>query len=464
MNDEQQVRSLLAMAAEPVDEIQPPVTRLVERGRRARKVRAALSVLGVAAVTAATFALPPVIRSLSPAKSRPPGAVRPPTGLFPARPSPQSPGPGALQLSHFRWSTLATSPLGRRSQPVLAWTGRDLLELGGMRNWKTTNEGAAFDPSSGRWRRIAPVPNTINLSSAVATWTGHDLFVTNGHIPSDWAPAAGAPAGLYDPATNRWTVTILPRQLLGLVLRAAVWTGRDVVVAGVGAWGDLGNSGRLAVASYDPSTKRWHVMTPQLPAHHQPIDLALVATSRRIILWSLWSRIKKVSKNGYAVYSGVDVLVLGSDGRWKTVTGRWPQGQVVEDPVYGSGTILIPPGQIWCGDCSHPYFDYPAYLADATTLARRTVPAGPLVRQLGIEPAIWLWNGRSALAANVRTTGPDPAQRTSISQMAVFDPKANQWTGLPVPSGRPPLAANPLWAGREVLLLTASGELLAFRG
>jgi hypothetical protein len=464
MNDEQQVRSLLAMAAEPFEEIQPPVARLVERGRRARKVRATLSVLGVAAVTAATFALPPVIRSLTPGNSRPQGVIRLPSNLFPGYLPQQQPGPSAAQLSHFRWSTLATSPLGRRSQPIVAWTGRDLLELGGMRNWKFTNAGAAFNPSSGRWRRIAPAPNTIGLASAVATWTGHDLFVTNGHVPPDWPPALGAPAGLYDPATNRWTVTELPRQLLGLVLSAAVWTGRDVVVAAVGAFGNLGNPGRLAVASYDPSTKRWRVMTPQLPARHQPVGLALVATPRRLILWSLWSRTTKISKNGYAVSSGVDMLAFARDGRWKPVTRRWPQHRVVEDPVYGNGTIFIPPGQIWCGLCSHPSFDYPAYLADANTLALRAIPTGPLVQGPGIKPPIWLWNGRSALAANSRTYGPDPTQRTSISQLAVFDPLANQWTGLPVPSGRPPIAANPLWAGRELLLLTASGALLAFDG
>jgi hypothetical protein len=463
VNDEQQIRSLLALAAEPSDQVQPPVEQMVERGRRARKVRAAVSVLGVAAVMAATLALPPVIRSLSPGNSGPPGVVRLPPDIFPGYLA-QQPGPSAAQLSHFRWSTSAASPLGRRSQPILAWTGRDLLELGGARNWKTTNAGAAFNPSSGRWRQIAPAPNTVGLSSAVTTWTGHDLFVTNGHVPPGWRAALGAPAGLYDPAANRWTTTKMPRQLLGLVLRAAVWTGRDIVVAAVGASGNLGNPGRLAVASYDPSAKRWHVVTPQLPAGHHPVDLALVATPNRVILWSLWSRTEKTSENGYAISSGLDVLALGPDGRWKTVTGGWPQHRSVEDPVYSNGTIFVPPGQIWCGTCSHPYFDYPAHLTDAATLAQRAVPGGPLAQHPGIEPSVWLWNGRCALAANVSTSGPDPAQRAWISQMAVFDPQADQWTSLPVPGGRTPFATNPLWAGRELLLLTANGRLLAFHG
>jgi hypothetical protein len=69
---------------------------------------------------------------------------------------------------------------------------------------------------------------------------------------------------------------------------------------------------------------------------------------------------------------------------------------------------LHPPGQIWCGTCSHPPFDDPAHLTDATKLAQGMVPAGPLVHHPGIdEPPVWLWHGRSRLAADVSTYGPD---------------------------------------------------------
>lgn len=47
MNDEQKVRSLLAVAAEPPDQVQPPVAQLVERARRARMILVACSVLGI---------------------------------------------------------------------------------------------------------------------------------------------------------------------------------------------------------------------------------------------------------------------------------------------------------------------------------------------------------------------------------------------------------------------------------
>src|SRR6266568_2593284 len=142
------------------------------------------------------------------------------------------------RLTHFRWSSLPPSRLGPRSRPLLAWTGRELLELGrtSTSNNDTARSGdaAASDPATGHWRSIAHVPNTVGLSGGVTVWTGRQLLVTNGRVPSKfWNAVAGAPAALYDPAANRWSVTDLPVRLLGADQLAAAWTGRSVVVAGV---------------------------------------------------------------------------------------------------------------------------------------------------------------------------------------------------------------------------------------
>jgi hypothetical protein len=468
MTDDQQIRSLLTLAAELPDDLEPPVSPLLDRGRRERKLRAVLSVLSVLVIAAGAFTLPPIIRALDPGQTSPARPAVPP-GLFPAHPSEPPSGPSATQLSGFRWSALPPSPLGSVSQPVLAWTGKELLELGGTKKGSTTSDGAAFDPATGRWRTIAPVRANVGFSNAVDVWTGHQLFIANGQTESCLVTSGDRQrlascfphAGLYDPAANRWTTTLLPKQLGGFDLTAAAWTGRQVILAAIGV---LGHRGKLAIAAYAPSNNHWQIITPQLPADHPSVGLAMVATPSRILLWSLWSRTKKVSNTDYAVYSGLDVLALGSAGRWTTITGNWPQHKVVEGPVYGGGTILIPPGQIWCGICSHPGYDYPAYLAKAATLTRTTVPPGPLVTHPGIEPSIWLWNGATALAANAtdNTYGPPGVPLAWISQLDAFDPSSNHWHSLPVPPGRPPIAANPIWAGDQLLLLTAKGGLLTF--
>jgi RNA polymerase sigma-70 factor (sigma-E family) len=161
-------------AAELPDNVQPPVARLVESARRRRRLQVVLSLLGVATITAAAFTLPAVLRG-------PEGfLVRVRSGGIP----PQL--PTAEELAHARWSAMPPSPLGPRSDPILAWTGSKLLELGGTRNGMTQWDGAAFDTARRQWRRIAPVPGSIGLNGAVSVWTGpasHQLFVTN-NVPA----------------------------------------------------------------------------------------------------------------------------------------------------------------------------------------------------------------------------------------------------------------------------------------
>src|SRR5262249_57470963 len=116
-----------------------------------------------------------------------------------------------------------------------------------------------------------------------------------------------------------------PKQMEGLRPTAAVWTGRDVVVGFAGA---QGNSGKLGVVAYDPAVNRWQIITPALPRAHPVLGLAMTVTSNRLILWSLWSRGKWVSKTSLAIYSGIDVLALDSAGHWTHVTGPFPPNSV----------------------------------------------------------------------------------------------------------------------------------------
>jgi hypothetical protein len=51
---------------------------------------------------------------------------------MPARGAPANPAATAAALSRGRWLVLATSPLGGRQAPEVAWTGAKLLEIGGM--------------------------------------------------------------------------------------------------------------------------------------------------------------------------------------------------------------------------------------------------------------------------------------------------------------------------------------------
>jgi hypothetical protein len=448
MTDDEQVRSLLTLAAELPDDIQPPVAALVARGRRRRRARAVGSVLTVAVVTAAAFTLPPIIRSLGPGRSHPVGAPTP-SYLFPAHPVREPAGPTAARLSRFRWSALSPSPLGSVSQPVVAWTGKDLIELSGPAQGASSNEGAVFNPETHTWRAIA-VPNIVDLNGALTVWTGRQLFVTNGHIPPHWGLGVGAPALLYDPASNTWSATDMPFQLLGGQI-AAAWTGRVIVVAAA-------VRGRVQTAAYDPATRRWRLISPVLPPNHPARYVTMLATSARLLLWSLWDRVRTY-KHGFSDRAGVDVLAAGRDGAWRLVTGRWPQNETVAAPVYTGSEILLPPATPWCGRrCSPPSGTGPGYFVNPATLTRTAIPPGPLAEA---EPA-FIWTGRTIIAVDLyaQITGPG-SRRIREGDMALYDPRTGHWHALPSPPGHPPLAATPLWAGRQLLLLTANGGLFS---
>ena len=447
MIDDRQVRALLTRAAELPDNIQPPVAHLVQAAQRMRRRQFVGSVFAVVIVVAAAFVLPPSLGSLvstgvSGGSSNHHGANQ----------------PSAFMLSQYSWSTLARSPLGARSKPILAWTGSKLLELGGTKNGVTQYGGAAFDPRTERWALIAPVKANVGFSHAIDAWTGRELFVTNGQTAS--CPA-GVPvsqclphAGLYNPATNRWTTTLLPRQLGGLELAGAAWNGREVVVAGTSS----SPPSRLRVATYTPATGRWRMISPPVPRGHPPFSAAIVATPTRVLLWSMWSGTRKISK-GTEFISGVDVLALASDGHWTNVTGNWPQEQIVVSPTYANGQVLGAFNSCGGGKACSPVAIAPRpFLANATTLAR-TQPSERLARQ-GTFGSFWLWNGRAVLTGEVGVPG-KPATRGRLYRLAAWDPTSRRWYVFrTTPPHKPALGADPIFAGEQLFVLTSTGTLL----
>jgi hypothetical protein len=384
----------------------------------------------------------------------------------------------------FRWSTRASSPLGARFGPLVVWAGRQLIEIGGLvaNGSQATSAGAAFDPATGRWHRIAPVPGDagVNLSGAyglslnpASAWTGTYLAVANGLVkacpkagPAAAAKARQAPTStaaasscwtgvaLYNPGANRWTALTLPKQLDGLTVSAVTWTGRDVVVGAVDASAFGTSKGRLALAGYDQATRRWKVITPAVPAGHPARYLNLAFAGGRLLLWSQWDRIV-TSKNGFGDYAGVDALAMNARGAWRNVTGRWPQEQTLSTPVLTGDGLLFAPSQIWCGlGCIPPPSNYPGYFANPVTLARKTIPEGPLGQQ---SPA-YIWAGDAIIAVDQNFEGPGNVRPDDVE---MYQPTAARWTGLPTVPGYPSLSGAPVWTGTELLALTEAGRLLA---
>jgi len=329
---------------------------------------------------------------------------------------------------------------------VLAWTGQELLELGGWGGNGGPADGAAFDPADGRWRPVAPAPAPVGALAA-SVWAGRWLFVYGGQLRDGRTP--GPAADLYDPASGRWSVTAPAPFGHGLSQSAAVWTGRLVVVAGV-------EGSRLEAASYDPAIGRWRRQDPPLPAAHPALGIAMVAAAGRVIVWSLWGRMQQTGPNSFTGYSGVDVRALAGS-RWQDVTGGWPQHQTVPPPLFTGRQILVPPGQIWCGACSHPFGGLPGLLADPATLQITRLPRGPL----DDTSPVMVWTGAAALAINPGAEIGGPVT-VRPGDMAAWVPASGAWRRLPGASRPLQQDAAPIWTGRELLALATDSTLLSF--
>jgi hypothetical protein len=437
--------------------------------------------------SAATPSAPPV-RAASAATSAPLAPADSAGHARAASAGPSGTADAAGASAAFRWSARASSPLGARTSPLVVWAGRQLLEIGGLvaKGSQATSAGAAFDPATGRWHRIAPVPGNAGVNpdgryglslDPASVWTGTYLAVANGLVkacpkagPADPAQAPQARTStaatsscwtgvaLYDPKANRWTALTLPKQLDGLEVSAVTWTGRDVVVGAVNAAAFGTSKGRLALAEYDVATRRWQVITPAVPGGHPARYLDLAFAGGRLLLWSQWDRVV-TNKNGFSDYAGVDVLAMNARGAWRNVTGGWPQEQSISTPVLTSDGLLFAPGQIWCGlGCIPPFSIERGYFTNPVTLARKTIPVGPL----GQQNAAYVWAGDAIMAVDQNSQVSGPGLNVRPGDMEMYQPGAARWTGLPAVPGHPSsLSVTPVWTGTELLALTDAGRLFA---
>jgi hypothetical protein len=212
------------------------------------------------------------------------------------------------------------------------------------------------------------------------------------------------------------------------------------------------------LASYDPATNAWALLQPPINPDHPPLDDALVATDDGVLLWWLWGRSEKTGPNTYTAYSGVDVFRLSPAGTWANVTGRWPQHHTVDEPIFTGSKILVAPGQIWCGACSHPApFGEHGYFVDPRTLRISPIPHGPFDN---VGPQV-LWTGAAEISFDSGGEISGPGVSVLPGDIAIWNPSTREWTRgprAPRPIGDQPA----VWSGSALYLLTRDGTLLAY--
>jgi hypothetical protein len=161
------------------------------------------------------------------------------------------------------WDRAEPPPLpSPRHAATVVWTGREAIVWGGTRPGigdggdLGSADGAAYDPATRRWRRIADAP-VANRYGHQAVWTGREMIVWGGVVTG--GSRGGRPDGAaYDPSTDRWR-PIAPSPLAGPPRssldagQAVVWTGREMI-----AWGRVTDEDYASEgAAYDPAADRW---------------------------------------------------------------------------------------------------------------------------------------------------------------------------------------------------------------
>ena len=174
------------------------------------------------------------------------------------------------------WRKLPTAPLSVRRDAAGTWTGRELVVAGGFQvplsgPFIYFRDAAAYNPATGTWRKIAPMPR--REAGATAVWDGKEILFIGG------GQQGLASRGLaYNPATNRWR--LLPAMAYPRSGFAALWTGRQLLV-----WGGL-TASRIPPPhgeAYTPATNQWTAL-PASPLRGRAYPVA-VWTGRQMIVW-----------------------------------------------------------------------------------------------------------------------------------------------------------------------------------
>jgi hypothetical protein len=146
---------------------------------------------------------------------------------------------------------------------------------------RSPQDGAAYDPSTDRWRPLPPPPVDLGTRDHSMIWTGTEVVIWSGSVGSGPPTNRGA---RWDPITNTWTRMSTQRVPEGRVDAQVVWIGDRLLV-----WGGTPESGYLRGynrdgALYDPMTDRWEPIS---------LDGAPIArdgthvhwTGRELLLW-----------------------------------------------------------------------------------------------------------------------------------------------------------------------------------
>ena len=384
-----EVRDLLRTAAHAVDDD----VDVVDVRRRARALRRGRRVRGAVAGLAALVVMVLVVGSVQGRLSRREIDF---VDTPPSAPAPAATDATDQSVRRGAWEALADGPLSPRVDPVSVWTGSEMVVWAGQdpeRSFRPLDDGAAYDPATRTWRRIAAAPLGLTDSTA-AVWTGTEMLV--------WAVTSAA---AYDPDADRWRT--LPEPPLDAAAEAsAVWTGEEMIVWG--GYGDASGGASVAGAAYNPETDRWRGI-PDAPMEPR-LYHAAVWSGEEMLIWG------GGAGDGAAAHQFADGAAYDprSDS-WRTLADS-PLAERVDATVAWTGQEML----VFAGLGQSASFldDGAAY--DPSSDTWRRLPSAP-------GPGYWdaVWTGEQLVAIPHQATPAGRPRRTLI-----YDHLAAQWSKM----------------------------------
>jgi hypothetical protein len=369
-------------------------------------------------------------------------------------------------LGAARWSELPASPIPFRQGAAIGWTGRQLLVWGGDSGDSSNAlrpDGAAYDPASQQWTMLPAAPISARTGAA-SVWTGREWIVWGGYDNLDTGTFhVTADGAALDPGSGSWR-RLAPGPLSARAGATSVWTGTEMLV--LGGYPAIRTNeirGYSDGAAYDPAHDRWRWL-PGLPAvasHQLAENLAAVWTDTSLLVWWPWADVH-TSGNTTSGTVGYDLFrYTPADDRWELLPVAVDAPDGISRPIWTGHEVIVPGSYPFRGGFSGPApGPLQAHRYDPATNRWSPITAGP-----GRYEQV-VWTGRAMLVVDEGTPPPScpsnhcaPASGTAAITSA-WDAATGQWTDLaPSPSGvTNPGSRAAVWTGTELLTLgTVSG-------
>ena len=313
--------------------------------------------------------------------------------------------------------------LGRKPRRVALLAFALVAVTAGMLVGSGSLLGSSAKPATASWRRLPPAPLAFEAGQT-SVWTGKQLIVaglTGAGADGNLLDASEA-ALAYDPAKHSWQRLAAPPKTEAYCRRTAVWTGSEMLVWGCG------------LTAYDPAADQWRLLPPP------PSGAGIVVWTGKEML-------------GWGGGCCGDALSRGEAFDPKTETWR----PLAESPLAPNQQPL----GAWTGR------ELVLFVSGISAVDGKQLPEG-LARAAAYDPATdtWrrieplperragataVWDGKEILVVGGRTLDGSPA-----GVGFAYNPATNRWRRIPaMETGRMQAAAA--WTGSR--LLVWGGEL-----